>query len=288
MSRLAAMPTSFHLSTSAVFIVAASQNRIPQQHSALVYLSTSAPLPQLHVRRCGRVQVRVLRGSDFSFDPPLMLFGAVSPVYNNHPVFYVMHTSADLDFSRHRATEIIAYWADLSAATTNPFRQEYSTRYAYDLRMLTNQAYLDLILSFVDGSQSGEQAFQSFFSHYKVKIGLNRTLNDCNTSGVKFHECATCVGACRVDLVCLLLAGLNATDYAECLRSGSAIFSEWRAQELASMTNAWDTALSLSLVGFTLLVVVVWWCHQYQVLRRRTGRHHRVQGDDVMREDDRF
>lgn len=139
--------------------------------------------------------------------PALQVLGAVSPIYDNNPVFY----SATFD---PVSLEVASFTQHvLVLATVGEFPNFVASARVAPPTGLSNADYLALIASWL--TPEGDAAFQAFFAQWKA--GYHGRGLACDTVDARFAQCATCTGACRVAFACLNSHGKMNEEYAACL-----------------------------------------------------------------------
>jgi len=161
---------------------------------------------------CGHfhVEATLATGSSAPAGQALQIFGAVSPVYMNNPVFYVAH----LHDEGFRLKSISARYAEMPFE--EPPRAPWKT---YGFAQATNQQLKQQVRGWF--TAEGEADFMATL--WRFKSG-QRGSSNCTDSGIFFAECATCTLNCRLSFACWTLNAFDKGAYDACLAGGEASF----------------------------------------------------------------
>ncbi len=135
------------------------------------------------------------------------MLAAVSPIYDNNPVFY----TATFDPVSLRVATFTQHV--LVLATTGAFPNFVPSPRVAPPGGLSNADYLELIASWL--TPAGAGAFEAFYEQWKA--GYHGPGLDCDSVDARFSHCATCTGACRVAFACLNSHGTTNEQYEACL-----------------------------------------------------------------------
>jgi len=190
-----------------------------QQYSATFWELVEPHLPRIAGFFCGHYHVDMTVASSAAADSemPLLLLGAVSPVYDGYPVVYAL----ELREGSYRPAKVTAHYLPLDAQPAPQTADDIAAGWrSYEYTVPTNGEWRAIAASWLAGTPEGEASFEEAFERKKMYL---RGAEACTDAATPWQDCATCEGACRVSFACFSTEGRSKASYDACVAAGGPV-----------------------------------------------------------------